>query len=193
MRRFHQLVPREFWLGVLTLATVVVFDVLPALIIGVVSSVVLLVYRASRPALSVLGESPASPGTFVDVRRHPDAIATPGVLAIRPDAPLFYANAQAVQDGIVGAVDRAVVPVDVVIVDLDANDELDITTLEALERLATNLHKRQIVLAVAYLHGPARTAAERSGLLDTIDAGHVFGNVADAVTWATQYRKSARP
>ena len=52
MRRFYRLVPREFWLGMLTLATVIVLDVLPALIIGVVASIVLLVYRASRPALS---------------------------------------------------------------------------------------------------------------------------------------------
>src|SRR5215471_1160473 len=48
MRRFYRLVPREFWLGVLTLAGVIVLDVLPGLIIGVVVALVLLVYRASR-------------------------------------------------------------------------------------------------------------------------------------------------
>ena len=37
MRRFHQLVPREFWLAMLTLLAVIVLDVLPALILGVVS------------------------------------------------------------------------------------------------------------------------------------------------------------
>lgn len=186
MRRFHQLVPREFWLGMLTLATVIVLDVLPALIIGVVASVVLLVYRASRPALSILGESASTPGTYLDVRRHPDAVTTPGVLVIRPTAPLFYANAQTIQDGIAAEVAQVAARVDVVIVDLDANDELDITSLEALDRLDTNLQQQQITMAIAHLHGPARDLFDRSGLLAKIGPGHAFGNIADALHWATR-------
>src|SRR5499427_1716228 len=46
MRRFYRLMPREFWLGMLTLAGVIVLDVLPALIIGVAMSILMLVYRA---------------------------------------------------------------------------------------------------------------------------------------------------
>lgn len=184
MRRFHQLVPREFWLGMLTLATVVVLDVLPALIIGVVASVVLLVYRASRPALSILGESATARGNYVDIHRHPNAVTIPGVLVIRSTAPLFYANAQTIQDGIAAEVARTPTPVDVVILDLDANDELDITSLEALERLDTNLQKQQVTLAITHLHGPARDIFDRSGLLAKIGPGCAFGNVADAVHWA---------
>ena len=189
MRRFHQLVPREFWLGMLTLATVIVLDVLPALIIGVVASVVLLVYRASRPALSILGESVSTPGTYVDVRRHPDAITTPGVLVIRPTAPLFYANAQTIQDGIAAEIAQVAARVDVVIVDLDANDELDITSLEALDRLDTNLQQQRITMAIAHLHGPARDLFDRSGLLAKIGPGHAFGNIADALHWATRRQR----
>ena len=37
-RRFYQLRPREFWLGMLTLLGVVVLDVLPGLVIGVTLS-----------------------------------------------------------------------------------------------------------------------------------------------------------
>ena len=55
MRRFYRLMPREFWLGMLTLVSVITLDVLPALIIGVAMSILMLVYRASRPHLSVLG------------------------------------------------------------------------------------------------------------------------------------------
>ena len=59
MRRFYQLVPREFWLGMLTLGGVIVLDVLPGLIIGVVVSLLLVFYRSSRLGLSVLGADPA--------------------------------------------------------------------------------------------------------------------------------------
>ena len=41
-------------------------------------------------------------------------------------------------------------------------------------------------MAIAHLHGPARDVFQRAGLLATIGAGHIFGNVADAVHWATR-------
>ena len=54
-----------------TLAGVVLFEVLAGLIIGVLLSLVLFIARASRPRVSVLGENPAAPGTYLDVQRHP--------------------------------------------------------------------------------------------------------------------------
>ena len=62
MRRFYRLVPREFWLGMVTLGGVIVLDVLPGLIIGVVLSILLVAYRASRIPVSELGADPAVPG-----------------------------------------------------------------------------------------------------------------------------------
>ena len=47
MRRFYALVPREFWLGMITLLGVIILDVLPGLVIGVILSILVLVYRAS--------------------------------------------------------------------------------------------------------------------------------------------------
>src|SRR5262249_43257447 len=100
MRRFYALMPRDFWLGMRTLVAVIALDVLPALMIGVGLSILLLVYRASKPRLSPLGADPSVPGAFEDIARHPDATPIKGLLIVRPDAPMFYANAQAIQDGI---------------------------------------------------------------------------------------------
>jgi sulfate permease, SulP family len=100
MRSFYRLVPREFWLGILTLAGVIVLDVLPGLLIGVGASILLLIYRASRPHISILGADPANPGTYVDVRRHPEAVPVPGVLIARPDRELLYVNARNLRDAI---------------------------------------------------------------------------------------------
>jgi len=60
-----------------------------------VFSLALLIYRVSRPRVSVLGAASAPAGALEDLERHPDASAIPGVLVVRPDVPLFYANAQA--------------------------------------------------------------------------------------------------
>lgn len=62
--------------------------------IGVGLSLLLLVYRASKPRLSPLGADPRHLGAYEDLDRHPDATPVVGVLVIRPGAPVFYANDQ---------------------------------------------------------------------------------------------------
>jgi sulfate permease, SulP family len=184
MRRFRQLAPREFWLGMLTLLAVIVLDVLPALILGVVIALLLLVYRASRPLISMLGAAPDTPGAFEDAKRHPDAMPVPGALIARPDAPLFYANAGLVRDAVEQAAAGSRVPVRAVVLVLDANDDIDITSAEQLTKLADTLHARNVGFALAHLHGPALHMAERSGLLAKIGLENIFQTTAAAAAWA---------
>lgn len=65
-----------------TMLGVLVFDTLPGLVIGIVLSVLLLLYRASRPHIAVLGEAPGSPGQWADLERHPQNRVLSGV--VRP-------------------------------------------------------------------------------------------------------------
>jgi MFS superfamily sulfate permease-like transporter len=184
MRRYRRLVPREFWLAMLTLAGVIVLDVLPALILGVVVALLLLVYAASRPRISVLGADPAAPGAFTDVTRHDGVTPVPGVLIVRPDAPLFYANAEVVRDAVEQAAAAAPEPARAVVLVLEGNDSLDITSAEQLTKLAGNLQANNVALGLAHVHGPAQGMAERSGLLAAVGADHVFGTTPAAVAWA---------
>jgi CBS domain-containing protein len=184
MRRYHRLVPREFWLAMLTLLGVIVLDVLPALIIGVVIALLLLVYQASRPRVSMLGADPRVTGVFADLSRHPGIVPVPGVLIVRPDAPLLYANAEMVRDAIENAVVSSAEPVRAVVLVLDGNDNLDITSAEQLGKLAGSLAARNVPLGLAHVHGPALEMAERSGLLATVGADRVFPTTPAAVAWA---------
>jgi sulfate permease, SulP family len=159
---------------------VIVLDVLPALIIGVVIALLLLIYQASRPRVSMLGADPVVPGAFADIGRHDGITAVPGVLIVRPDAPLFYANAELVRD----AIEQAVGSTRAVALVLDGNDNLDITSAEQLGKLAGGLAARNVPIGLAHVHGPALEMAERSGLLATVGADHVFPTTPAAVAWA---------
>jgi sulfate permease, SulP family len=86
MRQFYRLAPREFWLAVVTLVSVVVFDVLPALGDRDHPSLVLLIARASKPKVSILGADPEMPGLYLDLRRHSEFRPIEGVLILRPNA-----------------------------------------------------------------------------------------------------------
>ena len=193
MRRFRRLVPREFWLAMLTLLGVIVLDVLPALILGVVIALLLLVYQASRPRVSMLGAAPGVTGMFADLSRHRGIVPVPGVLIVRPDAPLFYANAEMVRDAIETAVVSSAEPVRAVVLVLDGNDNLDITSADQLSKLAGGQAARNVPLGLAHVHGPALEMAERSGLLARVGADHVFPTTPAAVAWAQSVADAPAP
>ena len=136
------------------------------------------VHRASRPLVSLLGADPATPGAFEDMRRHPEAVPVPGALIARPDAPLFYANAQLVREAIEHAVASSPAPVRAVVLVLDANDNLGITSAEQLGKLIDKLHAENVALGIAHMHGPALQMAQRSGLLAEIGPGRRWRRAA---------------
>lgn len=184
MRSFYRLVPREFYLGLATLLGVIVLDVLPGLLIGVGSSILLLIYRASRPHVSILGADPANPGTYVDVRRHPEAVPVPGVLVARPNGELLYVNAQNLRDAIEVEMKHPGPATRVVIIDLDANDEIDITTADMLNKLADSLERQDSRLVLTHVHQPVLQVAREAGLLKKTGDDHIFPDIATAIEWA---------
>ena len=191
MRRFYRVVPREFWLGVITLVAVITLDVLPALIIGMVVSLLVLVYRASRPVFSVMGASRDAPGGYEDVRRHPTARPAPGVLVIRPDAPLFYANAQPLRDAVQDLIGAPGTPVAALILDLDGTDDLDYTSAVAVSAIAADMRAKGVRFGLAHLHAKAAATLRRSAAAPAAEPGSqaaaalpAFATLDAAVTWA---------
>jgi sulfate permease, SulP family len=181
-RRYYAERRPEFWLGLATLVGVITLDVLPGLVIGVVAMLLLVVYNASRPRLSVVGAVPGVPGAYGDVGRHPGYAEVPGLLVLRLEAPLFYANASLVRDRVKALVGAADPTPRAVILDGGANgDELDITAAEALTQLVTELHGAGVDVALAEVRLPVRDMARRSGLLEALGEDRIFHTIQEAV------------
>jgi MFS superfamily sulfate permease-like transporter len=165
---------------------VILIDVLPGLVIGVVATLLFVIYTASRPHLGMLARVPGVPGAYGDIERHPDYERIPDLLVLRLDAPLFYANATLVRDQIkylVGASDplpRAV------ILEPTAGDGLDLTSVEMLEQLTATLHAAGIDFALADLRQPVIETARRTGLLETVGEDRIFHTVGEAVQSLSQ-------
>ena len=121
------------------------------------------------------------PGAYGDVGRHPDYRTVAGMLVVRLDAPLFYANAAPVAEGVKRLVGAAEPVPRVVVLDAGANQGLDITTSETLERLVVALRSVHVDFALAEVRQPVLDAAARAGLLDTIGADRVFHTIDEAV------------
>ena len=137
----------DFIAAVAATLGVLVFDTLPGLLIGIVISILLLVYRASIPNIAVLAEAPGSDGLFVDAKRHSEAAAVPGIAILRVESPLFFANADAVRDRIQAA--AAGEGVRAVVIDAETIPSIDVTAGHMLIEVGRDLraHGKRLVLA----------------------------------------------
>jgi MFS superfamily sulfate permease-like transporter len=82
----------DFIVAVAAMLRVMVFDTLPRLFIGIACSILLLIYRASRPRVAKLGKVAGAPGHYSDIERHPEDVSPEGVAVLRVESGLFFAN-----------------------------------------------------------------------------------------------------
>jgi high affinity sulfate transporter 1 len=173
--------PVEFWFGVLALAGVLLIDVLQGMIIGVVASLLFVVYKTCRPHVSSLGRVPGVPGAYSDLGRHPENTPVPGVLIVRVDAQLYYANALTVRDRVKAMIAELAAPPRAVIFDSAAWDVIDVTSTDVLQGMVKELHGNGIDVYLAEVHAPVLAYGRQTGLLDAIGEDHVFPTVDAAV------------
>jgi sulfate permease, SulP family len=188
LRRYYGERQVEFWLGLATLIGVVTLDVLPGLVIGVSSMLLLLIYHASQPHVATLGRVPGVLGAYGDVRRHPDYEPVPGLLIMRLQTPLLYANATPVEHRIKQLVAESDPLPSGVILDTAGTDRLDITSALMLQRLAAELHSAGIDLALTEAHVPVVRMARRAGLVERLGEDrffHTIDQAVDALTTST--------
>jgi MFS superfamily sulfate permease-like transporter len=170
---------RDRLVTLISVAAVLVFGMLYGLLAAIGFSLARLLKSLASPRLSVLGRMGAH--DFVSVARFPNAECTPGVLVVRPEEPLFFANADPLM---VMARKRALQQTDVklLVLSLEESPDLDGTALEALSELACWLAARAIILRVARLKESSRDALLRARLPQLPAADLDYSSVDDAVS-----------
>jgi high affinity sulfate transporter 1 len=181
LQKIRKASPVEFWFGFLALAGVLLIDVLQGMIIGVVASLVFVIYRTSRPHVSSLGRVPDAPGAYSDMGRHPESTPVPGTLIVRLDAQLYYANALTFRERVKEMIAEGPSTPQAVIFDAAAWEELDLTSTEVLMSLVKELRASDIDVYFADVHAPVLEYAGQTELLDLIGEENIFQTVDLAV------------
>ncbi len=163
---------------VVAAAGVVVFDLLVGIGIAVALSIADLFRRVARAHDAVQGTVPGLAGLH-DVDDYPEARTIPGLVVYRYDAPLFFANAEDFETRVLAAVDAAA-PVEWVVLNMEANVEVDLTALDHLEDLRAELTSRGIVVALARVKQDLAVYLERTGFLARI-GDHVYPTLPTAL------------
>jgi high affinity sulfate transporter 1 len=143
----------DFISALAALFGVLIFDTLPGLFIGIGVSIVLLLYRASKPNVAVLGKTPGSDGDFEDIRRNPHREPVPGVVVLRVESGLFFANADVVRKDVLA---HAADGTKAIIIDAETVPFIDMTAAQMLEAVAEELSGDGVQLLLARDIGQVR-------------------------------------
>ena len=170
----------DFVLAAVALVAVLTFETLQALLIAVIVSLFALVWRASQPRLAVLGRVPGRL-EFGDIRRSPENQTVPGLLIVRPESGLFFANAAGFREAIIAQVISSPEPVKAVLLDLGATTDLDVPSADMLAELGEELHSRSVRFMLMRLITPVRQMLEQAGAMEKIQLQDVFVGPTEAI------------
>ncbi|OZE83657.1 sodium-independent anion transporter [Rhodococcus sp. 15-649-1-2] len=170
----------EFGLAAAAFLGVALVGVLQGILVAIALSFFAVVARAWQPYRTELVRTSDRPG-FHDIDRHPDGERIPGLLLVRFDAPLFFANGDIFDQYIRTAVADAPVPVEWVVVAAEPITGLDTTAVDELVELDQFLEDKGIRLAFAEMKGPIKDRLIRFGVGSRFDGARFHYTVEAAV------------
>jgi sulfate permease, SulP family len=188
LKRYAKLGSWSLWGALVALSGVLLMGVVRGLIFAVALSLVVVMRKLSVPADSILGRLPGSEN-FVDVERNREAEQIPRLLIFRPNGILFFANANRVHHRLRELVKHTSPPLKAVVLDLESCPETDVTSLEMLDQLNTELHDAGIELYLARVADPVRDLLERGGFMESLGPGRIFPEMGAA---AAAFREALR-
>jgi MFS superfamily sulfate permease-like transporter len=185
LRRLRRSDPTDFVLAVLCFAGVLVFGLLMGLAIAVIVSMLALVYRAYRPTSAVLGRAPGAVDDerlrYRGIEDHPDCETFPGLVILRIDGELFFANARWFRETVRALVLDQSPPVRELLVHVGAVPRMDTTAAAMLKELIPELHEAGVELAFARATTGLIHDFERNGITGLVGEDRFYDTVAAGV------------
>jgi MFS superfamily sulfate permease-like transporter len=157
---------------------VLVFGVLNGLLAAIAFSLVMLLRSLAQPRLTELGR--VGEHDYVSLTRFPDAATRAHMLVLRPEEPLFFANAEGVMTQVRERL-LARPGARLLVLSLEESPDLDSSVLEVLVEFSTWLNARGGELRLARLKERAREALQRVQLPRLGEGGLDYSSVDDAV------------
>jgi SulP family sulfate permease len=170
----------EGLLLVFTFLATLLLGVMPGLLLGIVASILLFITLNTRPYTAILGRLPNT-NIFRNVEHFPEAETLPGLVILRIDASLYFANVVFLKERIHEICDSHAADLQALILDASAVNDLDSSADTALHQLSDEFKKKGITFYIAGVKAPVRKVMQRSGLYSALGGDHFFFTIDAAV------------
>ena len=172
----------DFWLLIATFFSTLLFGIEYGIMIGVGLSLIILIFRTSRPYVAELGKVPDS-DFYRNRERFTEVIVDNEVLVFRFDAQLFYANSSYFIETLEFMVEAKGAHLKLIVLDAESINRVDSTGVEMLKERIRFYHKKGILFYFAGVKGPVRDHLFRGKILDIITLDHFYMRVNGAVNY----------
>jgi SulP family sulfate permease len=170
----------DFCLMLATFLATLLLGIEQGIIIGVSLSLIILVFRTSRPYVAELGKVPNA-NFYRNKERFSEVIIDEDILVFRFDAQLFYANSNYFRDKLDEMMVKKGSALKLIVLDAESINRVDSTGVEMLKERIRFCQKKGILFYFAGVKGPVRDDLFRSGILEIIDLNHFFMRANQAV------------
>ena len=165
--------------------------VLQGIALGVVLSLLMLIYRTSHPQGAVLGQLPGTEA-YRDIQRHPEALTFPGLLIWRAGGDLFFASIGHFEEGLKTALATSRPPARHVLLDADSVNFIDTSGCDALLSSIKELQSQGIIFAFVRVRDSVRERMRLAGIEAVVGSTNFHERVTDGVrAWEQQERRDA--
>lgn len=154
--------------GSVTLAATLLAGVEPGIATGVALSLLLHLWRTSRPHFAVIGQVPGTEH-FRNVARH-HVVTVPEVLSLRVDEALYFPNARWLEDTVMAHI-AADPRIRAVVLNCVAVNDVDSSAVESLEAINARLGDAGVTLHLAEVKGPVMDRLRHTSLLAELTGG----------------------
>jgi high affinity sulfate transporter 1 len=184
---------REFTIAVIVVAGELTLGVLQGIALGVVLSLLWLIYRISHSHGAVLGQVPGTEA-YRNVQRHPEALTFPGLLMWRPGGDLFFASIGDLGDELKAALAASRPPAKHVLLDAESVNLIDSTACDALLNIIQDLQRQGITFAFARVRDHVRERMRLGRVEAVVGSTSFYERVTDGVrAWQQQQAPDGVP
>jgi anti-anti-sigma factor len=169
----------EFGWAIMAFVGVVLLGTLKGILVAVILSLLALAQQAYNPPVYVLGRKRDTNVFRALSQEHPDDETFPGLLIVRTEGRLFFANAERVGDQVRPLIEQA--RPSVVLIDLSAVFDLEYTALKMLIEAEERARRDGIELWLAALNPEVLAVVNKSRLGQVLGRERMFFNLETAV------------
>ncbi|MFT5167343.1 MAG: SulP family sulfate permease [Saprospiraceae bacterium] len=180
----------DFLMMLVTFIATLFLGIEEGILIGVVLSLGLIIFRTTQPHVAVLGKIPGKPH-YKNIDRFKNLEVRKEVLILRFDARLYFANANYFKEIFEKEIENKGEALEVVIFDADSMNGIDSSGVSALEEVINDCTQRNLRFFMVGIKGPVRDILHRSGLVEKIGKDHVFFRIQNAVDFIDQKQASS--
>jgi len=170
----------EFALLLFTFITTLTVGIKEGILFGVLLSLLLLVYRSSKPHFAILARVKNSP-YYRNIKRFPEEVEIdPEIVLFRFDGQLYFGNKDYFKSSLLQAIEERGASVSKLILNVEPINYIDSSAAFMLRQLVEDLASRNINVAVAGPIGPIRDILRRSGIVELLGKEAFYENTHSA-------------